>query len=66
MRTIPITSRPLGDVPKAEQKQPPAETQGTKAATPVVPAIPQEMPGSLAIVAQIPVRPTEAETNRNQ
>jgi type IV secretion system protein VirB9 len=53
---------PLGVVPKAEQKQPQAGTQGTQAATPVVPAIPQEMPGSPVTVAQIPVRPNEAET----
>ena len=54
--------QPLGVVPKTEQKQAPTETAGNQAATPIVPAIPQEMPGSQAIVAQIPVRPTESET----
>jgi type IV secretion system protein VirB9 len=53
---------PLGVVPKAEQKQTSTETTAPQAATPIVPAIPQEMPGSPAAVAQIPVRPTEAKT----
>jgi type IV secretion system protein TrbG len=55
-------STPLGVVPKAGQQKSPAETPGIGAATPIVPAIPQEMPGSTASIAQIPVQPTEADT----
>jgi len=53
---------PLGVVPKVEQKQAPAAAPPAQLATPIVPAIPQEMPGSPAAIGQIPVRPNEAET----